>query len=79
MKYVYIQNTDDRPPNHRLVSIHETYAEVLEQLCADLFGCKPCEVDSEHLDEWNGQSSSFSDEGFLSFEGDPGVSWGIIP
>ena len=75
MKYALIMERDDQP---RLIRVCPSLKSLRDELCQQLFGCLASDLRDDNKVEFDDQWAEFHVEGFLRFEGDPGVQWGVI-
>ncbi len=81
MKFALIEDTHERPPTNKIVSSFETYEELRDAVCVAIFGDKEADLRKNYpqlVGEFESYLENLEDEGFLSFEGDPGLSIGVF-
>ena len=77
MQFALIEDTHERPPGNKIVTSCDTWYELKDLVCIAIFGAKVKDLPERHRDEFASYMATLTDEGCLSFEGDPGLSIGL--
>jgi hypothetical protein len=64
-RYALIQKTSDRPPNHRVLTLHGGLHTLRKSACEAIFGRPPEELDAVEAWEWKNLWETFIKQGAI--------------